>query len=156
MDIQISSNFERALFDAADRDPGTVARLMTALKEEGAFTLPSSLLSRLRAIYAARRVDEAEVLATMAEMHRRHGLFVDPHSAIGLAAAGPDLAGEGHPVLCVGTAHPAKFPDAVEAATGERPPVPPQIAALDGLEETCERLPADTDAVRAHILKTVS
>jgi len=151
MDIQISSNFERLLFDLLDRDGARVAATMTGFRKTGRFALEPAALARARAIFTGFRLDDEGTKRAIARLHAETGMLVDPHSVIAVEAAralGPDL---GVPVVALATAHPAKFPDAVEAATGARPELPPALADLYEREERLTVLPNDLAAVRAHI-----
>jgi threonine synthase len=123
MDIQISSNFERLLFEAYGRDAAAVRRLMSDLAAGSSFTVAGVPLARMREDFAAGRADEAETATTIRETWRMTGFLPDPHTAVGLAVA--RRSGEpGTPMITLATAHPAKFADAVERATGHPPPVP--------------------------------
>ncbi|MGI9381618.1 MAG: threonine synthase [Methyloligellaceae bacterium] len=135
MDIQISSNFERLVFEATGRDDGRVRSKMTALAKEGAFDLEASELADMRALFAARRVDEEEAAATMRELLAGTGYLADPHTAVGIAAAAREHASGDGPIVSFATAHPAKFPDAVGAACGVSPPVPARLAGQLDAEE---------------------
>ncbi|KAB0679568.1 threonine synthase [Aureimonas leprariae] len=149
MDIEISSNFERLLFEAAGRDPETVRRLMAGLQQSGAFTLPAPMLETIRAEFDAGATSEAEAAATIREVVEATGLLLDPHTAVGLSVA--RRQGGDAPMVTLGTAHPAKFPAAVEAASGRVPALP---ASHDGLMERAEvfdRLPNDLNAVQTYI-----
>ncbi|MBE3637783.1 threonine synthase [Mangrovicoccus algicola] len=129
MDIQVSSNFERALFDAYDRDGAAVARLMEELASEGGFEVSQGVLARLRDIFASGRADEEETAAQIAATYAATGEVLCPHSAVGVKVAGEHLD-PAVPMITLATAHPAKFPDAVEAAIGMRPPLPKRMADL--------------------------
>lgn len=129
MDIQVSSNFERALFDAYGRDGAAVAQLMDELKGQGGFTISQGALETLRDSFASGRVSEEETSATIRSVHSRTGELLCPHSAVGVKVAEEHLSGA-TPMVTLATAHPAKFPDAVEAATGLRPPLPNRMADL--------------------------
>ncbi|MBV0911308.1 threonine synthase [Anianabacter salinae] len=128
MDIQVSSNFERALFDVYDRDGRAVAQQMDALKRDGGFTVSQGALERLREVFASGRVSEDETSATIRETFAATGETLCPHSAVGVKVAADHLGPT--PMVTLATAHPAKFPDAVEAATGTRPPLPNRMADL--------------------------
>lgn len=130
MDIQISSNFERLLFEASGRDSALVRSLMASLSQSGRFVLPDSLLASIRANFDAGRADETECVSAIRAAWREAGDLVDPHTAVALAVAERDNADSKIPDVVLSTAHAAKFPDAVEAACGMRPPLP---AWLDGL-----------------------
>lgn len=134
MDIQVSSNFERLLFEALGRDGAEVQRLMASLSQGGAFTIPEAALTEIRALFASGRTDEAATAATIAETLTETGLLIDPHTAVAVAAAKPFLS-EAVPMITLATAHPAKFPDAVEAATGTRPGLPAWLGDLMEREE---------------------
>ena len=152
MDIQVSSNFERLLFDLMERDPARLRAAMAEFEATGRMTLSAEARARARAggLFASARVDEEEAAATMRETHARHGLLIDPHTAVGLAAARRLQATlpEGTPIVTLATAHPAKFPDAVQAATGVVPELPERLAHLLSGEERYTILPADEGAVR--------
>jgi len=127
MDIQVSSNFERALFYAYGRDGGAVSQLMEELKG-GGFRISQGALEALRADFASGRSDEYETSATITRTLATTGELLCPHSAVGVKVAEENMGPE--PMVTLATAHPAKFPDAVEAATGSRPPLPPRMADL--------------------------
>ncbi len=150
MDIQVSSNFERLLFDALERDAEALRGLMERLSQSGAFDIPASALERIRAFFDAGRTDEDEVLEEIRRTFRETGELVDPHTAVGLhvarGRAGPDAA-----MVSLSTAHPAKFPDAVEQATGHRPRLPERLAHIMEAEERFSVLPASLDAVEEFI-----
>jgi threonine synthase len=152
MDIQISSNFERLLFEAYGRDGGAIRRLMANLNQSHAFMIDAQPLSRIREEFSARAVNEDSVVAEMAETYRTTGYVLDPHSAVG-TRAGRALLNESPetPVVALSTAHPAKFPDAVERATGVRPALPPHMADLMERKESFTVLPNDQAAVERFI-----
>ncbi len=154
MDIQVSSNFERLLFEAHGRDADAVRRLMNGLKQTGAFTLEEGALNAIRGDFDAGRADEAEVGAMIKQVARDAALLIDPHTAVGVAVARKQARSDA-PMVVLGTAHPAKFPDAVEAATGQRPGLPPRLADLFEREERYTVLPNELGAVQDHILKAV-
>ena len=137
MDIQVSSNFERLLFEACRRDAGTVRRLMDQLKQSGRFVLPDAMLAAIREEFDAGRADETETAAAIRAAWREAGGLVDPHTAVALAVADRDTSDSRIPNIVLSTAHPAKFPDAVEAACGVRPNLP---AWLDGLMSRPEQM----------------
>jgi threonine synthase len=155
MDIQVSSNFERLLFEALGRDDGAVRGLMANLKQSGEFTIPAVPLAAIRRDFDATRVSEADCADEMARVHRESGMTIDPHTAVGVKAARVALARDPHtPVIALATAHPAKFPDAVERATGVRPALPAHLRAILEKPERMSVLPNDVGAVarfvRAH------
>jgi threonine synthase len=150
MDIQVSSNFERLLFETLGRNSAALRRLMNALKQSGSFTLPPQALAAIRESFAAGRADEAETSATMARVHKEAGYLLDPHSAVGVAVAEQLELGDA-PVVCLATAHPAKFPAAVKAATGIEPPLPAWLSDLFSRPERYDVLANDLGAVEAYI-----
>jgi threonine synthase len=150
MDIQVSSNFERAVFEALGRDAATTAGLMQSLSQSGGFTIPDGALAALRTRFASARVGEAEVAETIRRTWTDTGELLDPHTAVGYAAARRH-AGDDAPMVTLATAHPAKFPDAVEAASGVRPPLPAFLGDLMAREERYDTLPADAGAVERYI-----
>jgi len=152
MDIQVSSNFERALFDVYDRDGAAIVQLMDELKA-GGFTVSQGALERLRETFASGRVSEKETLAMIAQAHRSMGELLCPHSAIGVQVA-DDLRSADVPMITLATAHPAKFPDAVEQASGIRPPLPNRMADLYERPERLTRVPNDLGALQALIEET--
>ncbi|WP_166517645.1 threonine synthase [Bradyrhizobium canariense] len=137
MDIQISSNFERLLFEAGGRDAAGVRRLMDSLKQSGRFVLPDATLAAIREGFDAGRADQTETAAAIRAAWREAGELVDPHTAVALAVADRDTTDRTVPSIVLSTAHPAKFPDAVEAACGQRPQLP---AWLDGLMTKSEHM----------------
>ena len=155
MDIQVSSNFERLLFEASDREPGQVVGQMNALAKEGSFTIPPSALARIRADFDAFRVDEPACAEEMGQIYRTSGMIIDPHTAVGVHAGRKALAASpATPVVALATAHAAKFPDAVEAATGVRPPLPEPLADLMEGKEAIVVLPNDRRAVAEYVRQT--
>jgi threonine synthase len=155
MDIQVSSNFERLLFEAGEQRAESVRPLMAEFAADGSFAIPAAALERIRADFSAERVDEGACAAEMGRIYRNCGLVVDPHSAIGLVAARRRIAASpATPVVALGTAHPAKFPDAVERATGVRPALPPHLNDLMSREEAIVILPNDRNAVADYLRQT--
>ena len=151
MDIQVSSNFERLLFEALDRDAAAVRQLMDSLSQSGAFTLPRAVQAAIAADFTAARADEPETRATIAEMQEEAGYLVDPHTAVGLTVADKVEHKKSVPQVVLSTAHPAKFPDAVEAATGIRPPLPAHMADLMTRKERVSVQPNDLATIEAFI-----
>jgi threonine synthase len=154
MDIQVSSNFERLLFDAYDRDGSAIRSLMGSLAQSRRFTLSARGLAQIRAQFTADRVDEDEVAATIRTIRRETGNFVDPHTAVGIAVAEKEKRDPAVPMVVLSTAHAAKFPDAVEAACGVRPALPDWLSDLDKRPERVTVLPADQSAVERFVLVT--
>ena len=149
MDIQVSSNFERALFDAYNRDGNAVAQLMDELKA-GGFHVSQGAMQVLREHYDSGRVSEDETLSMIAHANRHMGELLCPHSAIGVKVA-EDLRDPNVPMITLATAHPAKFPDAVEKASGIRPPLPDRMADLFARDERVTRVPNDLDQLETLI-----
>lgn len=153
MDIQVSSNHERLLFELLGRDPRATAELMARFRDVGSVEAP------VDPTFAAASLDDDATLEVIADLYRRTGYLADPHTAVGIGAARACRSGGGRedlPLVCMATAHPAKFPDAVERATGVRPALPEHLADLHDRPERYEVLPADLDAVRAHVLACVA
>jgi threonine synthase len=155
MDIQISSNFERLLFELYGRDGDAVVEAMARFRAEGAFTVDDDRLGLLREHWSGVRIDDEGTKAIIAEVHGRTGLVVDPHTAVGLGAAAAARRDPAVPLIALATAHPAKFPDAVAAATGVRPALPAGLADLFDRPERFVTLPNDREAIRAHIDATL-
>jgi threonine synthase len=152
MDIQISSNFERLLFEVCGREPSAVRALMGSLAQSRRFTLAPEALSAMRAHFTVGRADEDETAATIRTVRRETDYLLDPHSAVAVAVAEKESGDPGVPVVVLSTAHPAKFPDAVERATGVRPALPDWLGGLLGRPERVTLLPADQQAVEHFIL----
>jgi len=151
MDIQVASNFERALFEASGRDAPWLRAAMDRFVADRRLVVPPAVLDQLRARYAARRCNDNETLDTIRSVFRTTGRLIDPHSAVGVFAA-QNMAGEvGQPRVVLATAHPAKFPDAVERATGVRPPLPERLDDLYVRVERATVLPCDETRLRAFV-----
>jgi len=149
MDIQVSSNFERALFDAYGRDGAAVSQLMDELKS-GGFNISQGALQTLQDTYQSGRASEQETLDTIRDEHAANGELLCPHSAVGVKVAGEHLGG-GTPMITLATAHPAKFPAAVQQASGIHPPLPPRMADLYERSERVTRIGNDLGAIQQHI-----
>ncbi len=150
MDIQVSSNFERLLFEALDRDAPALKRLMNGLAQSGSFTIPPPAIAAIRETFAAGRASEAETSATIASVQSESGYLLDPHTAVGVAVAREHELGAA-PVVSLATAHPAKFPAAVKAATGVEPGLPAWLSDLYERQERFDVLANDQGAVEAFI-----
>jgi threonine synthase len=146
MDIQVSSNFERALFDAYGRDGAAIAQLMEEMKS-GGFKISQGALETLRATFASGRCSEDETRATIAATLAATGELLCPHSAVGVKVAEEHLGAA--PMITLATAHPAKFPDAVQAASGIHPALPPRMADLFARPERVTRVPNDLAALQS-------
>ncbi|MEM9549944.1 MAG: threonine synthase [Pseudomonadota bacterium] len=150
MDIQVSSNFERALFFAYDRDGVAVAQLMDELKSGDGFRVSQGALQALREIYDSDRVSEDDTRAAIAHWRKTTGELLCPHSAIGVQV-GETTRDPSTPMVTLATAHPAKFPDAVEAASGVHPPLPHRMSDLYERSERVTQVKNDLVALETHI-----
>ncbi len=153
MDIQVSSNFERALFDAYGRDGAAVAALMVELKA-GGFRISQGAIESLRGSFASGRCSEEETLAVIARHWKTTGELLCPHSAVGVKVAEEHVGGA--PMITLATAHPAKFPDAVQRATGIRPDLPPHMADLFERPERMTRVPNDLAAIQSLVRERIA
>ncbi len=151
MDIQVSSNFERLLFDVLGRDGGAVAGMLGAFRQSGRLELGEARESEALALFDGARLDDAGTLAEIARLQRETGELIDPHSAVGVFAGRRLRRDPAVPVIALATAHPAKFPDAVAEASGIRPALPPRLADLYDREERYAVLPNDLAAVQGEI-----
>ncbi len=153
MDIEISSNFERLLFDLYQRDGVAIATLMQQFARERSLALTPSALADMLQHFDAHATDDAATLATITRIHTDYGYVLDPHTAVGVAATEALLGSLSTPVITLATAHPAKFPDAVQQATGQHPALPPHLADLMSREETIIRIGNDVEAVKHYLRK---
>ncbi len=151
MDIQVASNFERLLFDMLGRDGAAVARAMTAFRRRGRLRAPADRLAEARQAFDAGRLDDEATRAVIAEVYRATGTILDPHTAVGVGVGRARRGASSVPLVCLATAHPAKFPDAVEASIGRRPALPDRFADLFDRRERMTVLANDLDAVRAFV-----
>ncbi len=149
MDIQVSSNFERLLFDMSGRDGVGLARMMAEFESTKAMTIPQDMLKGASGLFSSARIDPDSMALTMRWASERANQVLDPHTAIGLAAARE--AGLDGPIVTLATAHPAKFRDAVERATAIRPVLPSRVGNLFDREERFDTLPGTLDAVRDYV-----
>jgi threonine synthase len=155
MDIQISSNFERLLFELHGRDGDAVVDAMARFRAEGRYSVERELMAPLLEQWSGARIDDEQTRRIIADVYERDGVVVDPHTAVGLGAALARRRDHAVPMVSVATAHPAKFPDAVEAAIGQRPPLPPRLADLFQRPERFVKLPNDEATVKAYIEETL-
>ena len=151
MDIQVSSNFERLLFELLDRDAAATAAAMRGFRQSGRMAVPDMAWRRARAVLHGFRLDDAGTEAEISRIYKTTGYIADPHTTVGLAAARALCPGHGVPIVAMATAHPAKFPDAVEQATGLRPALPPRLADLMEREERYVVTRNDLGAVQAEV-----
>jgi threonine synthase len=151
MDIQISSNFERLLFDMNNRDGGATTEQLNQFRQTGKLSVePDQFAKWIAPTFRAHRANDAETLAVMKRIHGESGMLVDPHTAVGIASA-EACAEPGIPTITLATAHPAKFPDAVKKATGVHPALPDHVADLFDREERIVNLPNDLQAIEAFV-----
>jgi threonine synthase len=151
MDIQVSSNFERLLFELSARHGEVVRQRMSEFRERGRMALSMAQMIAVRSLFSGHRVDDAGTLEAIRAEYCKSGTLLDPHTAIGVAAARAKRRDHEMPVVALATAHPAKFPDAVEKATGRRPALPDFLADLFDREERFTTLPNDLDRVKAFV-----
>ena len=151
MDIQVSSNFERLLFDLGGRDGAATATQMAGFDATRAMQLTEAQRGGAAALFTSARIDADDMALAMRWAHERAGQVIDPHSAVGLAAARAADLDPAIPIVTLATAHPAKFRDAVERATGTRPSLPARVGDLFAREERCVTLAPDFASVTAHI-----
>jgi threonine synthase len=153
MDIQISSNFERLLFELLDRDGEAVRFQMQKFSETGEFDVSPEILAKARALFRPFRLDDAGTVEEIRHSYTSTGMVLDPHSAIGVAAA-RNARAEGSieadiPIVALACAHPAKFPSVVEKAIGIAPPLPPHLSDLMEREERMHHAASQPEAIAA-------
>ena len=153
MDIQISSNFERFLFELLDRDSDHLNQVMERFGQEGVFSVSGDILDRANAVFSAYRLDDEETRDEIRKVYAGTGEIIDPHSIIGVSAA--RRAGDSeHPTIVIGTAHPAKFPDAIRQAIGVDVALPAYAGDLMGLEEKFRSVSNSADDVKSIIVES--
>jgi len=151
MDIQISSNFERLLFEMNNRDGGATTEQLNQFRQQGKLSVePDQFAKWIAPTFRAHRANDAETLAVMKRVYGESGMLVDPHTAVGIASA-EACAEPGVPTITLATAHPAKFPDAVKKATGVHPALPDHVADLFDREERIVNLPNNLQAIEAFV-----
>lgn len=156
MDIQISSNFERLLFDVSGRDGSAIASAMATLGTTRHMPMQPAWLDAMRQLFVSARADEDETAYTLRRVFDKSGMVLDPHTAVGVSAAmrsglSPDI-----PIITLATAHPGKFRDAVERATGQRPQLPARAQGLFDRQEKFDRLPNDLAVVQNYLRERAS
>jgi threonine synthase len=151
MDIQVASNFERLYFEAVRRDGRETGRAFRAFAETGVLDIPPGALATMRELFTGASVRESDTAKTMTATLNGTGELIDPHTAVGVAAAHLAKLDAQIPLVLLSTAHPAKFPEAVSAATGVTPHNPREGAGLAGKPERFDRLPADAETVKAYV-----
>ena len=155
MDIQVSSNFERLLFDLYDREPEAITQVMGDLQNKGEFTLSQGARARLMEEFSSARASEPETSAAIADHAAATGEIICPHTAVGVKAMETERGDPAVPMVTLATAHAAKFPDAVKAATGIHPPLPPHMSDLFDRPERVTRVANDLAAIEDVIAKGV-
>jgi threonine synthase len=150
MDIQIASNFERYLFYLLGQDPVRLARAMSEFAETGRLSVSDSEFAQVQREFSSASIDNRQTIETIRHYHRSTGYTLDPHSATGIAAA-QMLADGTTPVICLATAHPAKFSEAVVEATGQGPDIPDSLSGIENREKRCEILPAETGIIKDYL-----
>ena len=152
MDIQVSSNFERLLFEATGRDAAAVRHYMASLRQSGAFTIESAALQKIRAEFDAGRASSDDAAKAIRDTLEQTGYLIDPHTASAVKVA-HGLAPSATPMVLLSTAHPAKFPDAVQAASGRVPPLPEWMSGLMERDERFTVLPSDLKMVEDYVMR---
>ena len=150
MDIQVSSNFERLLFEASGRNSETVRTQMAGLRQSGAFNIDEASLKNIRSDFAAGTCSEADTAQQITNSQETSNYLCDPHTAVGLFVAENNI-NAGVPMVTLSTAHPAKFPDAVEKASGIRPALPEWLSGMMERDEKFETLPNNIEEVESFI-----
>ena len=149
MDIQVSSNFERLLCELKGRNGAAVGEAMRLFRQNGGMPEDDQGWRLARRLFSAYKFDDAQTMDTIADVYARSGVLIDPHTAVAVGAARAEIAAgnDGSPIVALATAHPAKFPDAVEQATGIRPALPPALSEIFERPERLTILPNDLSAV---------
>ena len=151
MDIQVSSNAERLLFELYERNPLLLADRMSEFKDEGRVETGDTRLAAVTEVFDGASFDDEQTRAEIRRTYEATGVVLDPHTAVGVAAARAARRDHDVPMICLATAHPAKFPDAVEQAIGIRPELPEHLADLFDRDESYETMPGDLAALQQHI-----
>ena len=151
MDIQSASNFERLYFECVRRDGVETARAFAAFAETGGVDIPPQALAAMRETFTGVSVGEGDTTRTIVATLRETGEMIDPHTAVGVSGMQRVRGATTAPIVVLSTAHPAKFPETVEAATGETPVMPRTAAHLAGKPERFDRLPADAETIKAYV-----
>jgi threonine synthase len=151
MDIQVSSNFERYLYYLNDRDPARTREAMERFASSGCLEFDQASRRRVGTEFFSRTVSEEETSATISSFNKQ-GYLLDPHTAVGVKAA-RDFMEDGVPMVCLATAHPAKFGGAVARAIGAEPDLPPALAAMLDQDSRCETLDADVEVIKGYVAR---
>lgn len=153
MDIQVSSNFERFLFDLSGQNPEQLVTWMTSFQQTGELRIEGEMLEKAQKEMVSEKVTEPETLETIQLFYKENDYLLDPHTAIGVRAA--NVLNFDNPTICLATAHPAKFGKAVSQAIGHVPELPPELANLENLEARCQVLPANATSIQNMIVDTL-
>jgi threonine synthase len=151
MDIQVASNFERLLYEVLGRDGGALGSMMSSLAATGEMTIPDAALAEMRQLFISARVSDEQTLSEIRRAYEDYGVFIDPHTAVGLHAAKDVLARTRAPHVVLATAHPAKFAGTVERATGKKPPIPAKLEGVMTASERYDRLPPDEGEIMSYV-----
>jgi threonine synthase len=151
MDIQIPSNFERLLFEIHDRDGERVVSDIEKFRNSGNLRIGQKELTELQALWTSARIDDEKTLSTISDIYNLTGDLIDPHTAVGIAAAKERRKCVDNPIVCLATAHPGKFPEAVREATGVSPNLPLHLSDLHSRKERYSILPNDLNMVKNHV-----
>ncbi len=155
MDVQVPSNLERLLFDLYDQEGASLRRSMEEFSVRGRIAVPTEPLAAIRGLFDSVWMSDDAALGLIARVHEETGVLLDPHSAIGVGAGRTRHADPRIPFVSIATAHPAKFPDAVEQATGVRPELPADLADLYERPERYETLGNDLESVKAFVAEAI-
>ena len=151
MDIQVASNFERYLFELQQRNSAALCKKMEALKNDGIFTITSDHLDNARTFFSSSSINEAETLREMGRVYSDTGNLIDPHTAVGTAAARKSPYKEIGPMVCLATAHPAKFSESVIKATGKKPSSPTRLLSALESKERYDTLECEISKIQSYI-----
>jgi len=154
MDIQIASNFERYLYYLYNQEPERIKQAFIFLDKKDKIIISQEERAQVRKDFASASIDQASTITTIRDIYKETGYILDPHTAVGVAAAerlGPDL--HKGPTICLATAHPAKFPEAVRKAIGRKPERPESLKGIESRPSRCKILPAEVNAVKNYIVK---
>ncbi len=150
MDIQVASNLERYLYYLCDKDSGLLAAKMEEFKQTGKLVFTAAQLDKIQQTFAAATIDDAETIETIKDFFNRTGYILDPHTAVGVAAGRICTSGD-CPIVCLATAHPAKFGAAVKEAIGQEPVLPPAFQGIEKLPKRVQQLAAKTEIIRNYV-----
>mgnify|MGYP001384484779 CR=1 FL=1 len=153
MDIQVASNFERLIFDVYSNDSKKTSELMNELTKKGEFEIEKNKLQKIKDSFFSESLSEEETISTISEIYKKHGILIDPHTAVGIGAAKKISLKEN--IVVLATAHPSKFSDVVEKATGVKPELPENLQNILVEKENYDKLPKDLEKVKNYILERI-